>query len=85
MREIRGKCIKKVKFCSVYAHIKATGMFNDHLVDCHRYRKFYMRKLTTKRLISQMFNILFQKNQYENIDTKTSNIKLYLFGVNMFF
>ncbi|HRE10185.1 MAG TPA: DNA-3-methyladenine glycosylase I, partial [Ignavibacteria bacterium] len=22
-----------------YAHMQATGMVNDHLVDCHRYKK----------------------------------------------
>ena len=37
-RDLKKRGFKFVGSTVVYAHMQATGMVNDHLVDCHRYR-----------------------------------------------
>ncbi|MDR1612475.1 MAG: DNA-3-methyladenine glycosylase I [Planctomycetota bacterium] len=38
-RELKRLGFKFVGSTIIYAHMQATGMVNDHLVDCHRYRE----------------------------------------------
>jgi DNA-3-methyladenine glycosylase I len=38
-RDLKGRGFKFVGPTIVYAHMQATGMVNDHLVDCFRYRE----------------------------------------------
>jgi DNA-3-methyladenine glycosylase I len=37
-RDLRGRGFTFVGSTICYAFMQATGMVNDHLVDCHRYR-----------------------------------------------
>ena len=38
-RDLKQRGFKFVGSTIVYAHMQATGMVNDHLVDCYRYRE----------------------------------------------
>jgi DNA-3-methyladenine glycosylase I len=38
-KDLKGRGFRFVGPTIVYAHMQATGMVNDHLVDCFRYRE----------------------------------------------
>ncbi|NWF49963.1 MAG: DNA-3-methyladenine glycosylase I [Ignavibacteriaceae bacterium] len=40
-KDLKGRGFKFVGSTIIYAHMQATGMVNDHTVDCFRYRQLY--------------------------------------------
>jgi DNA-3-methyladenine glycosylase I len=38
-KDLKGRGFSFVGSTIIYAHMQATGMVNDHLVDCFRYRE----------------------------------------------
>ncbi|WP_246241500.1 DNA-3-methyladenine glycosylase I [Draconibacterium mangrovi] len=38
-KDLKSRGFKFVGSTVIYAHMQATGMVNDHLVDCFRYRE----------------------------------------------